>query len=262
VAAIGVEIDAISRAMNSAIIVVAIASVTIAPPLFNLLVPKKAEKRRRVVIIGSPPHARLLAQRLKTHDEEVVIVTANQDFISHASELGFKVEEVPEKDYVQAIERIKPDEVGSLVSMLDDEETTLKITSKARNLGIENVIAYVKNPDFVEQLKREGIHGVEPGLSLVVALEAMIRHPLAFELLVETRQERDVIAVKLNNPTLENKSLNQIKLSGDSLVLVIDRDREIIVPRGYTRLKQGDRLTLIGSRSDLKSASEFLSSGG
>lgn len=259
ISAIGLEIGAISETMNAAVIVLAIATVTLAPLLFNRLAPAREVKRDQVLLVGSPPHARLLAQRLRNHDEDVIVVSSNKDFLKEASGMGLNSIRVPPRGHLKALEQQDLSGVRALVSMLDDESMTLRITSLARCSGVENVVAYVQNPKLAEELKIQGIQVVEPSLSLVLALEAMIRSPQAFSLLAETHQERDIVAVKMQNSALDRRCLRDVRLPGDVVILVLDRAGESVIPRGFTELRRGDQLTLIGSRDSLRRAASLLS---
>ncbi len=77
--AIALELHVIDEAMNSAIILVALVTVTISPILFDQLLPIDTRKAKRwgIIVVGSQEMAPLLAQRLSV-SEPVTIISRNE----------------------------------------------------------------------------------------------------------------------------------------------------------------------------------------
>lgn len=67
-AMIGRDQGAISEAMNAAVVLLAVATCTIAPLGFRALVPRQAEERHRIVVMGCRHLAELLGRRLQDLD--------------------------------------------------------------------------------------------------------------------------------------------------------------------------------------------------
>jgi Trk K+ transport system NAD-binding subunit len=99
---------------------------------------------------------------------------------------------------------------------------------------------------------------VDPGQSLAVMLEAIVLHPQLFSLLSQTDGDYHMQEVFFRSSDLEGHELRKIPLPGDALVLMVAREGELIVPRGYTQLQRGDLLTLVGSREAVERAAEIL----
>jgi Kef-type K+ transport system membrane component KefB/Trk K+ transport system NAD-binding subunit len=255
VAAIGVEIEAISTTTNAAIILVAIVTVIASPVAFNRLIPAQRDARRRVIIAGSAPHARLLAQRLSDHGELVSVITRNAHLSEEIAKLGLDVILVDELGREEDLIAAGIGEAWAFVSMLADPREAFELTRRVkRDFGIETVVAHVQNPQESVGFKSEGIRVVDPNLSTVIMLEAMVRHPHAFSMLAELDIDSHVADVRLTDPRVAGKQLREIPLPGDALVLAVVRDGEMVIPRGHTRLRDGDYLTLVGSRDDVLAA--------
>lgn len=62
----------------------------------------------------------------------------------------------------------------------------------------------------------------------------------------------------MSNAALEGRRLGEVSLPGDALVLVVDRDAELVIPRGGTQLYRGDLLTVVGSPEAVELAAEKL----
>ncbi len=263
VAAIGLEIGAITEAANSSIILVAITTVIVAPLLFNWLIPVQPEPRRKVIIVGSPPHAQLLVQRLRNRGEEVVIIAASDHFLREAEAMGLETIRVDRKQHLAALSNPDLRDAHALVCMLDEEEDLLRVAKAAKHqLGIETVVCHAQAPALAKRLRRNGVEAIDPNLALVLTLELMVCHPQAFSLLVGEGMERHSAAVKVRNPDLVGRTLRDIPLPGDALVLVLSRQGEALVPRGHTALAEGDLLTLVGSPEAVEAAASHLSGAG
>lgn len=259
VAAIGVEIDAISTTTNAAIIVVAIVTVIISPIAFSRLMPAQVDTRRRIIIVGSAPHARLLAQRLSEHGELVSVITRNQHLYEEIVGLGIDVVLVEEMGREEDLVKAGIGDAWAFVSMLANPQESLALTRHVKDdHGIGTVVAHVQNAQDGEAFKDEGISVVDPSLSTVIMLEAMVRHPHAFSLLAELDIDSHVVDVRLTSSAFAGRQLREIPLPGDALVLAVERDGEMVVPRGHTRLRRGDHLTLVGSRNDVDAAAAYL----
>lgn len=259
VAAIGVEIGAITSTTNAAIILVAIVTVIVSPISFSRLMPAQPDARRRIIIAGSAPHARLLAQRLNDHGELVSVITRNEHLYGEIAGLGIDVVLVEDVGREEDLVKAGINEAWAFVSMLANPQEALALTRHVKNHhGIDTVVAHVQNAQDGEAFQNEGIRVVDPSLSTVIMLEAMVRHPHAFSMLAELDMDSHVADVRLTSSAVAGKQLREVPLPGDALVLAVVRDGEMVVPRGHTRLRRGDYLTLVGSRNDVEAAAAYL----
>ena len=64
--------------------------------------------------------------------------------------------------------------------------------------------------------------------------------------------------VRLRNPDLYRALLRNVRLPGDALVMGLRRGGEVLVPRGDTKLRQGDLLMLVGRMDSLRKAIQKL----
>lgn len=256
VAAIGVELGVVSPAVNAAVVFVALVTVVVAPPLFFRLLPQETEvERRGVIVAGSTPQARLLAQRLRQQGEDVEVLTANRHLASEIRSLDLPVVVTEPGSRADGLAATNVDHARALVSMLDDDEESLRLTTRARDeFGVDTVVASVKDPRMTERFQDHGVHTINPSLSSVLLLQALILHPHVFSLVTQENVEGHLIEVRLRNPRLEGSRLSTVRLPGDALVMLIVRDGEVIVPRGHTRLMRNDLLSIVGAQDAVQAA--------
>ncbi len=85
--------------------------------------------------------------------------------------------------------------------------------------------------------------------SEVEAREILLRDERFIRLTLNTDDETEQFIGKM---------IKDIKLPGQSLVTIIHRDDEIKIPHGITVLQEGDELSIIGDKEDIKSLNKLL----
>lgn len=257
VAEIGVEIGAISTAMNSAIILVSIVTVLLCPVAFNRLAEPVQPAQDKVMIVGDSPRARLLAERMLAHGEKVVKVMQAPTVKGTAPLPGLEIVGVSSYSE-EELKRIWPANVSAMVCMVEDERLCLRLATAAQDdFGVENVVAYAGAVKDARPFVRKGIQLVDPILSSVAMLEALVRNPDMLSLLTEQEPNRLIRDIRVKRPTFDGRRLGQIRVPGGALIISIGRQGEITIPHGDTRLRRGDRLTVAGSMEAIEKAAEY-----
>jgi Trk K+ transport system NAD-binding subunit len=62
----------------------------------------------------------------------------------------------------------------------------------------------------------------------------------------------DVVQMTVTNREIDGRLVRDLRLPADVLLLEISRDGQAIVPHGYTRLRHGDELTIVGKPDSLR----------
>ena len=70
--------------------------------------------------------------------------------------------------------------------------------------------------------------------------------PVATSILLGRDPEQDVVEVEVTDPSLAGVPVRDLKIPLDALILSISRDGHTLVSHGYTELKLGDLLTVVG----------------
>ena len=55
-----------------------------------------------------------------------------------------------------------------------------------------------------------------------------------------------------------DKEIMEMELPGECLVTIIERKKEIIIPKGRTKMQEGDVLSILGYPNDIKELREWL----
>ena len=68
-----------------------------------------------------------------------------------------------------------------------------------------------------------------------------------YDLLTSVEEDKVVVEVDVSSYRCYGKTLRELTLPGDVLILALHRQGEVLVPNGDTRIEQGDNLSLVGS---------------
>jgi CPA2 family monovalent cation:H+ antiporter-2 len=247
-AEIGFELSVITEAMDTAIILVAMITVTLAPIIFVRLIPPPSEgKTRPIIVVGAGDLGLQVATELRSHHEQVLVIDSVLDRVDRARQQGFTAE-LSDLETMNGFSNGLLEGARALVCTHADTQTSLKICRNARTqVGLERVITLVTEPTAVAQFETEGIFPVVVGRDRVRLLTLLARSPSVYELLTRTDDDKEVWEVTVKNPEISGKALRELQLPGDVLILTVRRAGEVLVPHGNTKLAYGDQVTLVGS---------------
>jgi CPA2 family monovalent cation:H+ antiporter-2 len=246
--ALGLRLNIISTTVNSAIILVAILTVTLAPPFFlHTLHPRAEEAPRTVIVAGAGELGIEVTRNLLAHNEHVLLIDTDENRVNRARQRGLNA-------VIGDLTRAGPDlatqldQAKTLVCTYNDAGLNYQICLQGRTVfGIPHIVAQVNSPQDIEQFEQLGAATMNAALDRAALLVLLARNPAIYELLTRTDDSKEVSEVEVHNPQLVAKALRQIHLPGDLLVLALRRQGELLVPHGSTRLEEGDHLTLVGS---------------
>jgi len=259
-ASIALSLGLISDAVNAAIILLAVISVTVSPLAFNRLHPGSDLARRSgVIIAGQDQMVEYLVERLLPFGESVAVLCPDASRLTALDRLEVRV--IRECGSLQAaLEQAGAGNARALVDLTSDTTETIEVCRLAREqFGIPLVISRISEVELIPRLQAQGIKVVQPALATAMALEGALRYPGLFDVLVsQEAEELDVLEVRLSNASITGLQLRQVRLPGDALILSLGRAGTVMVPHGETRLEAGDTLGLIGSPSALERAGELL----
>jgi Trk K+ transport system NAD-binding subunit len=93
---------------------------------------------------------------------------------------------------------------------------------------------------------------MDPANAMVSLLEHYVRSPLATSVLLGDDDNQDAIEIEVVNPDIHGLTLRDLRLPADVIILSVSRGGQMIISHGYTRLRRGDIVSLIGSPGSLE----------
>ena len=97
-----------------------------------------------------------------------------------------------------------------------------------------------------------GVLIIEPSTAIVSLLDHFVRSPNAASLLLGMDEGQDSIDVEVANRDIHGMRLRELRLPSDIIILSVKRKGHIIISHGYTRLRLGDVITLVGAEKSLE----------
>ena len=258
--AITLDLGMITDAVNTAIILVAIITVSISPILFDVLLPQREEKKRHrgAIIVSSRELGLALAKRLADYMPVTIV-----------SRMPFRKSDLPNPKihFVQGdardpavLRKAGAEEVTNLIALSAESAFNEAVCKLAlHTFGIENVITWQPYEQHrLDHLERLGIKVIYPGMATLMALEGSVLFPQSYDVISHQAEDMEIRQVRLQNQRYHHKALKEVRLPGDVLVVGIRRKEERLIPHGETNLKLGDVLLLVGSPAFIEDAVRVL----
>jgi Kef-type K+ transport system membrane component KefB/Trk K+ transport system NAD-binding subunit len=258
--AIGLRIGVISEPVNAAIILVAIFTVVLAPPLFTRLIPARVmDHETLLVVMGAGPIGLQVGQYIQEHGDQVVLIDEDPARIERAARHNLEAIQARTDGYDPATEEIL-NQTNRLVCVFSDIEKNYRICKRARTtFGIDHVVARLTAPGEIPRFEKLGVTPLNPATDQAILLGLLARNPTMYQLLTRTDDNRDLCEIAIRNPAYLNKPLKEIEFPADLLVVAVRKGGELIVPRGDTVLQNGDHLTVLGSDNCLDDSKNLFS---
>ncbi|MCF6093364.1 cation:proton antiporter [Microaerobacter geothermalis] len=251
---IALELGLIDVSVNSAIILVAIITVTLSPMIFQRLAPaEKQENEKSIVIIGVSETALYLSKRLKTIYKNITHLAVDETKTGLIKENRIKV--IPRNvDHVnEALYHLNIEKADIVVVATEVEEYNYRVASELeKNINYGNIFVVTSNEKDAISLEARGIHVIRPSRAAELVLENLIRNPKAFSLITEERKNWIIEEGILTNDQWAGKAIKSLHLPATILILSLFREGEPIVPHGNTILEKGDYVTFVGSPDDVE----------
>jgi Kef-type K+ transport system membrane component KefB len=256
-AAIGLEMGAITPAVNSAIIIMALVTCIASPLLFNLLMKTEIRPSRYIQIVGGGTVGLDLARRLRERGIPALLLEKDPQVFSQAQESGMKVlyGDGCDPDFL-ALTGIYPEDILVLTTTRD--AVNLEIARLARDFfKVERIIARLNDPSFLRAYKEMDVRTVDFSIQGSLAMENLILRPNLFDVLIQETSASAIQEVTVKSPTISGKALSDIRLPGNSLILFVKRGGDTIIPHGKTRLYQDDIIAVCGDLESVSRAREL-----
>jgi Trk K+ transport system NAD-binding subunit len=248
---IGVRLGAISESTNAAIILIAALTAMFAPLGFNsLMAASDGKKKRATLIFGDSEIAVEVARELRAHGEKILFIELDEEREERMREQGFKVLN-GSRSLSSIMDTIPDVYVDAFVALSQIDDENLEACRAARAHGVDHILTFVTEPIRVPDFRGLGVQAITPSMHRSSLLALMARNSSIFSLLTSTDDDRDLREFIIFNSMLHGKSLLDLKLPADALVLAIRRGDELMVPHGKTKLETGDHLTILADLDSL-----------
>ncbi len=209
----------------------------------------KLESTRDALIFGLEDQAIALANQLQKHNWSARIV--NTDGTNKKDVNGFEVVQLSSISHT-ALKKLDLEKTEAFILMLDDVDNFKIANILYEQVGTNDVIVRLNNRDYFEKFHKLGALIIEPATAMVSLLDHFVRSPNATSLLLGMDKGQDSMDIEIRNNDIHGIRLRDLRLPADVLVLSVKRKGQLLVSHGYTRMRLGDVITLVGSENTLE----------
>tara|TARA_R110001583_G_scaffold191634_2_gene357208 strand:+ start:342 stop:2261 length:1920 start_codon:yes stop_codon:yes gene_type:complete len=242
------------------IIAIIVINQLVGPPLFkwSLNFVKESHLRSKIpefdgtrdaVIFGLEDQSLALAKQLQKHKWEARIV--NVDRKQEKVVNDFEVIELSSIS-LTGIKKLALEKTEAIILMLSDEDNYKLTELIYEHIGTKEVIVRLNKRENFDKFHKLGALIIEPATAIVSLLDHFVRSPNATSLLLGMDEGQDSMDIEIRNEDIHGMRLRDLRLPSDVLVLSIKRKGQLLVSHGYTRMRLGDIITLVGGETSLE----------
>ncbi len=221
----------------------------VGPPLLKLAlrwvgeVREGGAERRRAWVFGDDHQAVALCRLFQQNGWRAELYSPDPERARALKAEGLNARRLEEGD-------LPTPPAEAAVLLLTDREN-LALCRRLRELGVATTVARRQGEAPIAAYREAGCRVVDPTTATVHLLAQFVESPGAAALLLGEERGHQVVDLVVEDPALDGVPLRELRLPADVLVLAIHRDGEAIVTHGYTQLRLGDRVTVMGSPESL-----------
>ena len=243
------------------IVGVIVINQVVGPPLFKYALYKVNETHEKhetpafdghndAIIFGFEPMSLALARQLKNNGWGVKIAAMRK-----ADEL----EAVDDIDIVfmdsislGCLNKLEPKNADTMVLMLSDRENYQWCELIYEQIGTKEIVVRASGDRYyAKKFKALEALVVDPNSAMVNLMDHFVRSPNATSILLGMEPDQDAVDVEIRDDSIQGMALRDIRLPSDILILSISRNDQMMITHGYTRLRLGDIVTILGSQESI-----------
>ena len=244
------------------VLTVIVLNQLVGPPLFKWAITYAGESHvradgtfpeteRTAILFGIENQSFALARQLIKHGWRVKIVALREDHYDEYMTSDLEIVKIGDIN-TEAMHKLEADKAMAIVALLSDEENFRICELAFEKYGTRDLVVRLNQRQNFGRFHRLGAKIVEPSTAMVSLLDHFVRSPQATSLLLGMQEEQDTIEVEVQNPDIAGLALRDLRLPDDVIILSVTRSDHMIISHGYTRLRMGDILTIVGSNESLE----------
>jgi Trk K+ transport system NAD-binding subunit/Kef-type K+ transport system membrane component KefB len=245
------------------IIAVIVLNQIVGPPLFKWAIKMVGEshlpksisdrKNKTALIFGLEHHSLGLARDLKKENYQVEIASIQRrKNVDHIDDVKIHFLDCLNMKCLNGI-NIKYFE--TIILMLSDDENYQVCEMIYENIGTKEVIVRLFDSIYADKFNELGAIVVDPSTAISKLIEQFVRSPISASLILGEKDHKTMVDVKVQDKNLHGIALRDLRLPPDVLILSVKRKGQMLISHGYTRLRKGDIVTMVGSMESLEDLS-------
>ena len=144
------------------------------------------------------------------------------------------------------------EKADAIVCLLSDQENYNVSKIVYDSYGTKDIIVrYNGEREIYEKLIDMGVRIIDPSLAMINLLDHFVRSPNATSILLGLYKNQDSVDVTIRNRDIHGMTLRDLRFPTDVIVLSVMRAGQVLISHGFTRLRLGDIVTLVGTKESV-----------
>lgn len=209
------------------------------------------QSSRDAVIFGVESQSIALANQLEKHNW-IARIVGMDDFETNDAKTHDIINLKTDSPTIEDLKTLELEKVEAVVLMLSDNKNLHLAELIYEHFGTKEIIVRLNNRENFEKFHELGALIIEPTTAMVSLLDHFVRSPNATSLLLGMDEGQDSMDVEIKNKDFHGLRIREVRLPTDIIILAIRRKGQLLISHGYTRLRLGDVLTLVGLETSLE----------
>jgi len=209
----------------------------------------EADITRTAIIFGIENQSIALAHQLIKNHWKVKMVTSIADLVTKYDDLDIIVVNSLSRPDLSILNLAQTE---TAILMLDDKRNFELATLIFEQFGTKEIVVRLNNREYFDKFNELGAKIIDPSTAIVSLLDHFVRSPNATNLLLGIDKGQDSIDIEIRNKDVAGLRLRDLRMPSDIIVLSLKRHDQFIISHGYTQLRLGDVVTLVGSHNSLE----------
>jgi trk system potassium uptake protein TrkA len=213
-----------------------------------------------IIIAGAGKVGYYLSKTLLSYKHEVVVIEPQKELCEKlANQLNIPVC-VGDSTTIDKLEEVGASRADIFIAVTGRDEDNLIACQLAKNnFGIRRTIARVNNPKNIQVFEKLGVDIAVSSTSIIADLIEQEVDNSGVKTLMKLKNGKLVLSemtISELSPVV-NKSLMDINIPKDCILISVIRDDEVIIPNGSTVLQQNDYIIAVSSPEDQEKLRNF-----
>ena len=224
----------------------------------------------RVLIIGGGSTGQNIANRLLVKDELRLVFRASEHQITFIDSNDEVCQELSQRYNVpvfqgdgtkrQLLEQVGAENIDFVIAATDADGSNVIAGMECKRLGMNKVIAIVRDPDYVPLIEESGLMAISAPWATAAMVENLLDRPGIADLFeIGTGVASLVGVVVPEGARVAGEAIQDIDVPQECVVAAVIRGKAFVVPRGGTVIEAGDHVVFVGPTAAVKKANDRFS---
>jgi trk system potassium uptake protein TrkA len=206
-----------------------------------------------LIIVGLGGIGRNLVDIATKEKNDVVVIDEDE---KRCKEIAAKYDVltiVGDATQKSTLEEANAQRANALIATTSDDADNLLMALTAKELGTKNIVSVVNQEEHVEMFKKADVSLLEkPDMTVARHLYLSAKRPRIKDFISVGGGKAEIFEVIVSEVSRAvGKMLSQLNIRG-GIVVAIERNGDIILPKGDTAIKAGDLVTVFAMSRDVE----------